>query len=592
MGIIFSKISTDPDRNLADYEIHLRKEFSGFHIKILQDQTTLFGVASRHQDHLDICLHHSDQHNITVCADGIPLLTAEKILEVYVQHGDNCFEHLEDDLTCIIYDHTHHRVIAGRDRMGIRPLFYNTTPEHIILSSHLGGVLSGMNKNKYNERVVKERLLSSFTWGCEPHFETLYEDVMKLGQGRYLTWHTGHLEEFRYWRLDSYEGPTPSLKTAIKEFKQLLQNAVTKYMDFYPSAVVEVSGGLDSGAIAAYAARYAPNTCLLAVSNKMPKTLPKEFLFTTKNNEFHFAQTICDHLNIELSAISEESYTEGLSRIPELIKWMKGSIPHSFSILHYPFYEYGYSKNALGIFSGFGGDEFTSTHGIRIFSELKESKSYIKYTYERYMKLTFFDLLQKIKSRFKQTSNESKPVFFNKFSNKKLAEFFSPSWLSWIQSHQQERLINQNQKNNESEYYEGEYSNGFHGRLETSYWGSRYFGTTYHFPLLDWKLVSYFHHLPTHYKHRHGKGRYLFYKALHKYLPKDILFRKTKNTSTIPSAVNIMMKLESDVFKEDTILNPVISRNLNQKRIQAIIDCNGHTIQSMRLRGACYFMTP
>jgi asparagine synthase (glutamine-hydrolysing) len=594
MGIIFSKVCLEAGEGFGSYEAKIRSEFSGFHLKIYQDEEIFFGVASRHETDLDLCLFHSEEHGVTVCSDGIPLVSAEAILALYLQWGNACFEHLDSDLCCVIYDHHKRCVVAGRDRIGIRPLFYHYSGNHMVISSLLGGVLLGMDGERLNERVVKERLLFPFAWGNDVHSETLYEGVTKLGAARYFVWEPYYFLEFTYWSLGKPPEVYPdSFREAAREFQLLLKDAVSKYVQAYPRIVAEVSGGLDSGAIAAYARRYVPKTEVFGVSNFLPDVIPEDVSGVISEGEFEFASELSDHLGISLEAMKESVFSEASVRVPRLIRWMRGSVPHAFPIYHYPFYEYGVSKGASAIFSGFGGDEFVSSRAGRVLNELSQSGKSLRYYYEYCVELVFSRLAKSVLRRLGVSQDLGGHPFFSFVSSEDLRKVFSKEWCDWLETRNRERMNNVTQKDNERHFYDGEYSHSFQGRLDTCYWGARYFGLTYHFPLLDWKLVSYFHHLPTTYKRRYGRGRALFYSALKGVIPHHLLYRETKSNATLSSGFGIIESLQRRVFddapKED--LARILSRHVDFSALKRVMETYRFNRRWGRFRNGFYFIS-
>lgn len=56
----------------------------------------------------------------------------EILLPLYQEYGTEMFTKLDAEFACVIYDGKSHQLIAARDPIGIRPLYYGYTPDHEI----------------------------------------------------------------------------------------------------------------------------------------------------------------------------------------------------------------------------------------------------------------------------------------------------------------------------------------------------------------------------------------------------------------------------------------------------------------------------
>ncbi|MBI4212566.1 MAG: hypothetical protein HY540_08015 [Deltaproteobacteria bacterium] len=535
MSLIFALIDDKAHWDVVCYERTVRQEFTGFHFSTHQQGRSLFGVVSRNQASLREGLFHSPEHHLTVCADAfitnreellrqlslpITLTSAALILEAYLHWGERCIEHLDGDFTFIIYDHRRDRLFSGRDRMGVRPLFYSHTDARIALASHPGLVIPTLPSMQLNEYFLRDVFTQGFRWGHPPHLETLFQHLHKLGPAHALHWSQKTFSLRKYWSFG--QTPTthsPSIKAAIRDFQDYLTQAVQQYTHVYHSIAVEMSGGLDSAAVAAYAKRLHPGLHILGVSNE-------------DNCDFHHARALCDHLRIPLPGITSADYQDEEQMLPTLARWLRGSVHHDFALQHYPFYRVSHREGCPALFSGFGGDEFVSTRAWPTLRELKGNRRWLRYAYENFRKLTGASIVRRL-------GFSEEPCFIGNanLAPEILESLFGQDWLEWIRTHQQNGFVLEDQAGQERHYYEGAYANGFHGRLESSYLIARYFGVNYHFPLLDWQLVNYFHQLPSTYKRRHGRGRYLFWHALKDCLPPKFRNRNTKEATRLSAGV-------------------------------------------------------
>ena len=177
----------------------------------------------------------------------------EVIVHLYEEHGDDLVEHLEGMFAYAIFDRRRKRIVIGRDRLGIKPLFLAETSDTVVFGSEIKVILCEASVSKDLDFQALDEYL---TYNYVPYPRTIYAGIRKIPPGHYLTIdERGETQLVEYW---SAPRPSPiqrSLDDWHEEIKDCLQAAVKSHMVSDVPVAVFLSGGVDSSLIAAMAAQ-------------------------------------------------------------------------------------------------------------------------------------------------------------------------------------------------------------------------------------------------------------------------------------------------------------------------------------------------
>jgi asparagine synthase (glutamine-hydrolysing) len=183
----------------------------------------------------------------------------EVLLQLYDEFGVDCLAYLNGDFAFAIWDTRKRRLFAARDRMGVRPLFHTVRGETLFFASEIKALLEipGI------EATLDPRALDQiFTlWApIAPH--TMFRGIEELPPGHCLLVEDGKSSIRPYWSIE-YPDAGAELDAAQEhEIAEGLLELLTDATRIRMRADVPVgsylSGGLDSSAVAAMAARMAP----------------------------------------------------------------------------------------------------------------------------------------------------------------------------------------------------------------------------------------------------------------------------------------------------------------------------------------------
>jgi asparagine synthase (glutamine-hydrolysing) len=152
-------------------------------------------------------------------------------------------------------------LFLARDPLGIKPLYYTQTPEGFAFASEVRALLAS---GAVPKRLSQDAITSYLLFGSVSEPVTVLEGVFSLPPGHRMLLHVP--ERRRVPRARPWWDPTVSpaareprkprdLSSAAKELRPLLEDAVRAHLIADVPVGLFLSSGLDSGAIAALAAR-------------------------------------------------------------------------------------------------------------------------------------------------------------------------------------------------------------------------------------------------------------------------------------------------------------------------------------------------
>ena len=171
----------------------------------------------------------------------------EVLVHGYEQWGPKLWERLRGMFAVAVWDARERRLVLARDRFGIKPLAYRNVGGELSFSSELDALEHG--------DVDLDALDAFLTFNVVPGPLSIFEDIRKLLPGHTLTWQDGRVEIEQYART----GPLPARHDEdeaelLEECRARLRDSVRAHLIADVPVGVLLSGGVDSGALTAFAA--------------------------------------------------------------------------------------------------------------------------------------------------------------------------------------------------------------------------------------------------------------------------------------------------------------------------------------------------
>ncbi|GGK37742.1 asparagine synthetase B family protein [Salinarimonas ramus] len=181
---------------------------------------------------------------------GLPRDTAPArlALAAYERWGDAFAERLEGEFALVIHDPRRRRLVAVRDRFGVKPLYVHADRAGLTFASELGALLAALPAPPPHD---PEWIADYLAGTPSDASRTAYRDIRRLAPGHVLVAEAGRMETRPYWTLVPEE---PTDGSGAEILRDLLEDAVARRIEAGRTGAM-LSGGLDSSSIARLAAR-------------------------------------------------------------------------------------------------------------------------------------------------------------------------------------------------------------------------------------------------------------------------------------------------------------------------------------------------
>ena len=164
----------------------------------------------------------------------------------------------------VLWDAQEHELIAVRDQIGVKPLYYVVADDVLVAASELRTVIAHpLVRRRLDPNGVVEYLAFGFVAGDG----TLVQDVKKLPPGHMLRLQDGVVTLTQYWdALPPRPAERPGEAGLTSSLCAHIDAAVDAALVSDVPVSLMLSGGLDSSVIAAVAARHVKPADLTAYS--------------------------------------------------------------------------------------------------------------------------------------------------------------------------------------------------------------------------------------------------------------------------------------------------------------------------------------
>jgi asparagine synthase (glutamine-hydrolysing) len=272
----------------------------------------------------------------------------EVILKAYHYWGEDCVKHLDGMFAFCVYDITKQNLFIARDRMGIKPLYYNLSSKSFTFASNTQALLTQNIDESVNPIALQQQLSLH---GVVPAPNTIVKGIRKVKPATTISIDSkGGWRENTYWRpLAERSNSEISDEDYIERTHELLTLAVAKRISATDVPIgVLLSGGLDSSLIVAL---------LNEAGHKNIRTFSIGFedIEDEAGSEFEYSDQVVEKFNTNHNKYITKN-EEVLPRLIEAVSNMAEPMVGQDAVAFYLLSE-KVSRHVKVVLSGQGADE-------------------------------------------------------------------------------------------------------------------------------------------------------------------------------------------------------------------------------------------
>jgi asparagine synthase (glutamine-hydrolysing) len=178
---------------------------------------------------------------------------SEVLVHLYEEFGDAFVERLDGMYGFALWDEPRKRLLIGRDRLGIKPLYYANVAGAFVFASELKALLALPGATTHVDPLA---LTEYLTLGYVPAPYSLVRGAHKLPPASVLVHERGRAEIRSYWQLPAQVDESLTEDDWSHAVLERLEKAVVEQLVSDVPLGAFLSGGIDSSSVVALMARH------------------------------------------------------------------------------------------------------------------------------------------------------------------------------------------------------------------------------------------------------------------------------------------------------------------------------------------------
>jgi asparagine synthase (glutamine-hydrolysing) len=269
----------------------------------------------------------------------------ETLLHLYEEYGDDFVQKLNGMYAFALWDARRRRLLLGRDRLGIKPMYLLQDGKRLVFASEAKAILAAPGVRC---RIDPGALSSYLALGYVPAPQSIFRGVTKLPPATLLIAESGRIERRRYWRLPTETDGALTEAAWAERVRERLEASVRMQLVSDVPLGAFLSGGIDSASVVAFMSRH---------SDRPVKTYAIGFAGGAAEayyNELAHAGAVARHFGTDHHEILVRPDVASL--LPHLLWHMDEPVADSAFVTTYLVSEFA-RRDVTVILSGVGGDE-------------------------------------------------------------------------------------------------------------------------------------------------------------------------------------------------------------------------------------------
>jgi len=471
----------------------------------------------------------------------------EVILKSYEEWGTEMFARFDGMFAIALVDLEKQKLILGRDRVGLKPLFYFKNENALVWASEIKSIL----KNEYIKPEINwNGVYSNFLFQTTLAPETCFQNIFSLDPASFLVLDLNDfsISKQLYWNFPTKKIENITAEEAAAKVDDLLAESIKEQLFADVPVTSMMSGGIDSTLITAKAKPFKNDINAFTIS------------YQFSESEVKNASLMAEKIDIQhdVKKVSDE---EILNQLRENIQHFEE--PYSSLEVLMNAAEFAKNKEFKVVLSGNGADELFAGYSHSL--KLNKWLSMRKFNAVRHFIFTNDDFSRKVKNYFSQDDMldffRQSQVGMKPLEAKRI---FSEDIFSTIKSDLKDKKLSEIKDYQGLFEYDMKYSLSSHHVFRDDLSAMKY-GVEFRYPYLSNALIDYVSSLPEKLRYNGIKNKPLLRKVADQYLPAEIL-KMPKRGFSFPLAHFIKTEPKAREFILEN-LNSLKKRNFFKPEI-------------------------
>lgn len=266
---------------------------------------------------------------------------SELLVHLYEDFGDACIDHLRGEFAFVLVDLAGGRILAGRDRFGVKPLYWAIVDGRLSLTSSLKALRVLGLPGRWDGTSVTHVLAHQYL----PPERTLLAGARAVPPGHLLDARFEGAPRLRRYHALRDAGSGAAPEDAALRVCALLEEAVRLRLRCERPLGAYLSGGLDSAAVVALAARHRPSLDTFGVS-----------FARAPWDEGHLAEETASALGVNHTTVAV-SQRDLVEHLPAAVAFAEGPAINGQLVAKYRLALAARAAGVVAVLTGEGADE-------------------------------------------------------------------------------------------------------------------------------------------------------------------------------------------------------------------------------------------